>query len=193
MGRSSGENQGVFFSIRSRSRLYSRFNWSKNHHGQEEKSVKSRTQTGNCWWAGCMWEGQYKHLVFGHDRSHPGPRRCAARAWIRRSCPHTRVVLSTSWMWTKTKNKRPATDLVTEEQTSDDWRLTKMNSWRTARRSLWRNFSMTKISCYTVVDKLWQNMTSSRLNASKWHSTSGSSIIGSAEALPILCVSDFCE
>ena len=57
----------------------------------------AHVQTGNCWWAGCMWEGQYKHLVFGHDRSHPGPRRCAARAWIRRSCPHTQVVLSTDW------------------------------------------------------------------------------------------------
>ena len=87
---------------------------SKNHHGQsneqqrqqqkldpafgraKEKVRQNRTRTGNCWWAGCMWEGQYKHLVFGHDRSHPGPRRCAARAGIWRSCPHTQVVLSTS-------------------------------------------------------------------------------------------------
>ena len=110
MSRSSSENRGVFFffSIRSRSRLYSCFNRSKNHQGQsneqqrqqqkldpaferaKKKVRQNRTRTG---WVGCMLEGQYKHLVFGHDRSHPGPRRCAARAGIRRSCPHTRVVL----------------------------------------------------------------------------------------------------
>ena len=31
----------------------------------------------------------------GRTAHHPGPRRCAPRAGIRRSCPHTRVVLST--------------------------------------------------------------------------------------------------
>ena len=41
---------------------------------------------------------------------------------------------------------------MTEEQTSDDWRLTKINSWRTAWRSLLTNFSLTKISCYTVLE-----------------------------------------
>ena len=34
-----------------------------------------------------MWEGQYKHLVFGHDRSHPGPSRAAARAGMRAVMP----------------------------------------------------------------------------------------------------------
>ena len=34
----------------------------------------------------------------GRTALHPGPRRCAPRAGIWRSCPHTRVVLSTSHM-----------------------------------------------------------------------------------------------
>ena len=49
----------------------------------------------------------------------------------------------------KINDKQKSDDRTIEEQTSEDRHLTKINSWRTAWRLLWRNFSLTKISCYT--------------------------------------------
>ena len=55
---------------------------------RRKKVRQNRTRTGNCWWAGCMWEGTIQT-----PRIWAWP--LAARAGIRRSSPHTRVVLST--------------------------------------------------------------------------------------------------
>ena len=72
---------------------------SKNHHGQSNEEQpqqkldpafgRAKKKAGDK----IVW---LQRTIYSHDRSHPGPRRCAARAWIRRSCPHTWVVLSTS-------------------------------------------------------------------------------------------------
>ena len=50
----------------------------------------------------------------------------------------------------KINDKQKSDDRTIEEKRSEDRHLIKINSWRTAWRSLWRNFSQTKISCYTV-------------------------------------------
>ena len=47
-----------------------------------------------CWFA--CGKDNTNASYSGMTALHPGPRRCAPRAGIRRSCPHTRVVLSTS-------------------------------------------------------------------------------------------------
>ena len=46
-----------------------------------------------CWFA--CGKDNTNASYSGMTALHPGPRRCAPRAGIRRSCPHTRVVLST--------------------------------------------------------------------------------------------------
>ena len=56
--------------------------------------VCSRCSPQLCWFA--CGNDNTNASYSGRTARHPGPRRCAPRAGIRRSCPHTRVVLSTS-------------------------------------------------------------------------------------------------
>ena len=50
-----------------------------------------------CCWFACGKDNTNASYS-GMTALHPGPRRCAPRAGIRRSCPHTRVVLSTYYV-----------------------------------------------------------------------------------------------
>ena len=84
----------------------------------------------------------------------------------------------------KKNEKQKSGDRTTEEQASDKWCLTKINSWPTAGWSLWRNFLLTKISWYTVVyrqaGELWACLLSPAL-----HPTTKTVLVGILQFDPV--------
>ena len=69
-----------------------------------------------CWFA--CGKDNTNASYSGMTALHPGPRRCAPRAGIRRSCPHTRVVLSTfSWEIPKVSVSKQVVSSVGRDRT----------------------------------------------------------------------------
>ena len=71
--------------------------------------------------------------------------------WLSNFFHKTRSVGSQTFMNVKMNGKQMSDRRTTGEQTSDDRRLTKIYSGELPDGRFWRNFSLTKMSCYTVV------------------------------------------